>query len=229
MRILVVEDDARVADFLTRALRGEGHAPVSVSDGHEGLDLARTADFDLIVLDLVLPGMSGLEICQILRVSQINTPIIMLTALDGVEDVVRGLRMGADDYMTKPFDLDELLARIEAIARRANELSDVIESELSAGSVVLNLRSMTVTLDDEPVEMTAKEIAVLELLMNQPDRLFSRERILSNVWGMNIDPQTNVVDVYISKIRRKLTSKDGAPFIETVRGLGYRINQGLRS
>ena len=226
MRILVVEDDQRIADFLVRALKPEGYLPVCVGDGREALDLVDNADFDLILLDLMLPSMSGLEVCQVLRMRRINTPIIILTALDSPDDVVKGLRMGADDYMTKPFDLDELLARIEAVSRRAPTI-DQDSAVLKAGGVVLDLRAMTVMLDGELVEMTAKELAVLELLMSAPDRLFSRERILNNVWGMGMDPLTNVVDVYIGKLRKKLSTPETGSFIETVRGLGYRINQSL--
>lgn len=224
MRILIVEDDPRIADFLQRALKPEGHMPVSVGDGREALDLVEQGDFEMLLLDLMIPGISGLELCQILRMRRVELPIIMLTALDTSEDVVRGLRMGADDYITKPFDLDILLARIDAVARRSVELRQSSE-QLQAGSVVLDLRAMTVSLNDHPVEMTAKEMAVLELLMSDPERLFSRERILSNIWGMDMDPLTNVVDVYIGKLRKKLS--EDKPFIETVRGLGYRINQSL--
>ena len=138
--------------------------------------------------------------------------------------------MGADDYITKPFDLDELLARIEAVVRRGQNVLSASQV-LRAGGVELDLHAMSVSLDGQPVDFTAKELAVLELLMSDPDRLFSRERILNNIWGIDKDPMTNVVDVYISKLRKKLSSGDGTPFIETVRGLGYRINPslGLRS
>ncbi len=226
MRVLIVEDDARISDFLQRALKSEGHNTVAAADGHSGLELAENGDFNLILLDLMLPGLSGLEVCQALRMRRVDIPVIMLTALDTAEDTVRGLRMGADDYITKPFDLDELLARIEAVGRRTRSSNDV-DHVLRAGEVVFDLRSMAVTFRDEPVDCTAKELAVLELLMSDPERLLSRERILNNIWGVDKDPLTNVVDVYISKLRKKLSSPDGPPFIETVRGLGYRINQSL--
>lgn len=200
--------------------------PVCAPDGKEALDLVDRGDFDLILLDLMLPGLSGLEVCQALRMRRVEVPIIMLTALDTAEDVVRGLRMGADDYITKPFDLDELLARMQAVSRRVGRRVEASQV-LTAGDVVMDLRAMSVTLQGKPVDMTAKEIAVLELLMSDPERLFSRERILNNVWGVDMDPLTNVVDVYIGKLRKKLSSSKELPFIETVRGLGYRINQSL--
>ncbi|MEM9402032.1 MAG: response regulator transcription factor [Pseudomonadota bacterium] len=225
MRVLIVEDDSRIADFLQRALKSEGFQPVCVHDGKAALELIDNGDFELILLDLMLPGLSGLEVCQALRMRRVAVPIIMLTALDTAEDIVRGLRMGADDYITKPFDLDELLARMEAVVRRGQSVS--AESQvLRAGSVEFDLHAMSVTLKGVLVDFTAKELAVLELLMSDPDRLFSRERILNNIWGIDMDPMTNVVDVYISKLRKKL-SDDGTPFIETVRGLGYRINPSL--
>ncbi|MCP4979032.1 MAG: response regulator transcription factor [Gammaproteobacteria bacterium] len=222
MRILVVEDDDRIADFLIRALKSERHTCIRCADGKEGLELGRQADFELILLDIMLPNISGMEICQELRLRKIATPIIMLTAMDGVDDIITGLKMGADDYLTKPFVIDELLARIEAVARRriANN-SD--KPDLVVGDVVMNSQSMHVTAAGKTVELTAKELAVLELLMANPDRLFSRERILNNIWGMSVDPLTNVVDVYIGRLRKKL-GKDNTPFIETVRGMGYRIH-----
>nr|MDJ0917012.1 response regulator transcription factor [Woeseiaceae bacterium] len=195
-------------------------------DGKAALELVDNGDFELLLLDLMLPGLSGLEVCQALRMRRVEIPIIMLTALDTAEDIVRGLRMGADDYITKPFDLDELLARIEAVGRRGQSAPS--ESQvLRAGGVEFDLHAMSVTLNGRPVDFTAKELAVLELLMSDPDRLFSRERILNNIWGIDMDPMTNVVDVYVSKLRKKLSTGDGVPFIETVRGLGYRINPSL--
>ena len=223
MRTLLVEDDDCIADFLCRALRSEGHTCVRCGDGREGLQLAREGDFDLIVLDLVLPGIHGLHVCQELRMRGIRTPVIMLTALDSVEDVISGLRMGADDYVKKPFVIDELLARIEAVLRRGThqEQPDPI---VRVADVELNRLSMQVTVGGEPIELTAKELAVLELLISMPGQLFSRERILSNVWGVDRDPLTNVVDVYIGKLRRKIDIGREKSLIETVRGLGYRLN-----
>lgn len=223
MRILVIEDETRVADFLDRGLRAEGHFCVLARDGQEGLTLALEGDFDIIILDLMLPTIHGLEVCQRLRMEGRSTPVLMLTAIGGTQNVVRGLRMGADEYMTKPFEFEELLARIDALSRRGPALQKASQT-LTAGRVEFDRDALRVSVDDEPVSMTAKELAILELLMSHPDTLFSRERILNNVWGLQHDPQTNVVDVYIGRLRKKIDPETGTSMIETVRGLGYRIN-----
>jgi len=223
MRILIVEDESRIADFLQRGLRAEGHFCVACADGREGLTLALEGDFDLILLDLMLPGMHGHDVCQQLRMGQISTPLIILTAMDSIDDIVSGLRMGADDYMTKPFSFEELLARIDTVMRRSTK-RHVEDALLRIGDMEFNRESLRVTVDGEPVHMTAKELAILELLMSKPGTLFSRERILSNVWGLNMDPLTNIVDVYIGKLRKKIDPPEGESLIETVRGLGYRLN-----
>ena len=223
MRILIVEDESRIADFLDRGLRAEGHFCVTAGDGKEGLALALDGDFDLILLDLVLPGMHGHEVCQQLRMNKVNTPLMILTAMDSIEDVVAGLRLGADDYMTKPFSFEELLARIESVKRRSSTRSEE-DPCLRVGSVVFDRQALRVTVEEREIHMTAKELAILELLMSNPGKLFSRERIRSNVWGLNMDPLTNVVDVYIGKLRKKIDVDRGESLIETVRGLGYRLH-----
>lgn len=223
MRVLIVEDEPRVADFLDRGLRAEGHFCVVAGDGKEGLSLALNGDFDLILLDLVLPRMHGHEVCQQLRINKVSTPLVILTAMDSVEDVVAGLRLGADDYMTKPFSFEELLARVESVMRR-NSTRVHEDPCLRVGPVTFDRDALRVSVDDREVHMTAKELAILELLMSNPGKLFSRERILSNVWGLNMDPLTNVVDVYIGKLRKKIDPDDGESMIETVRGLGYRLH-----
>ena len=223
MRILIVEDEIRIADFLQRGLRAEGHFCVVANDGEAGLSLALDGDFDLILLDMMLPGMHGREVCQQLRMNKINTPLIILSAMDSLDDVIAGLRMGADDYMTKPFSFEELLARIETLMRRSTEIASE-EQTLAAGSLAFDRQSLRFTVGGEEIKMTAKELAIIELLMSNPGTLFSRERILSNVWGLNMDPLTNVVDVYIGKLRKKIDSDADQSFIETVRGLGYRLN-----
>jgi len=223
VRVLIVEDETRIADFLDRGLRAEGHFCVVAEDGQEGLELALKGDFDLILLDLVLPGMHGHEVCQQLRVNKISTPLMILTAMDSIEDVVAGLRLGADDYMTKPFSFEELLARIESVMRRSSS-RDQEDPCLRVGPVVFDRETLRVSVENQDVHMTAKELAILELLMSNPGKLFSRERILSNVWGLNMDPLTNVVDVYIGKLRKKIDTEGGESLIETVRGLGYRLH-----
>ena len=223
MRILIVEDETRIADFLDRGLRAEGHFCVIANDGESGLSLALDGDFELILLDLMLPGIHGHEVCQQLRMNKVNTPLIILSAMDSLEDVIAGLRMGADDYLTKPFSFEELLARIETIMRRNTEI-DGSEDVVRAGSLAFDRQSLRFSVDGEEMKMTAKELAIIELLMSNPGTLFSRERILSNVWGLNMDPLTNVVDVYIGKLRKKIDGDAEESMIETVRGLGYRLN-----
>lgn len=223
MRILIVEDEERIAGFLERGLRAEGHFCVVANDGESGLSLALEGDFDLLLLDLMLPGIHGHEVCQQLRMNKVNTPLIMLSAMDGIEDVIAGLRMGADDYLTKPFSFEELLARIETVMRRSTEIEKQ-DQVVKAGPLEFDRESLRISVDGEEMKMTAKELAIIELLMSNPGTLFSRERILSNVWGMNMDPLTNVVDVYIGKLRKKIDKDPENSVIETVRGLGYRLN-----
>ena len=223
MRILIVEDEERIADFLQRGLRAEGHFCVIANDGEAGLSLALDGDFDLLLLDMMLPGIHGRDVCQQLRMNKVNTPLIILSAMDSLDDVIAGLRMGADDYMTKPFSFEELLARIETVMRRSSEISNE-EMALSTGPLVFDRQSLRFSVDGNDIKMTAKELAIIELLMSNPGTLFSRERILSNVWGLNMDPLTNVVDVYIGKLRKKIDKDADHSMIETVRGLGYRLN-----
>ena len=222
MRILIVEDEERIADFLQRGLRAEGHFCVVANDGEAGLSLALEGDFDLLLLDMMLPGMHGRDVCQHLRMNQVNTPLIILSAMDSLSDVIAGLRMGADDYMTKPFSFEELLARIETVMRRNSEISTE-EQAMAAGRLAFDRQSLRFSVDGTEIKMTAKELAIIELLMSNPGTLFSRERILSNVWGLNMDPLTNVVDVYIGKLRKKIDGDNAESMIETVRGLGYRL------
>lgn len=223
MRVLIVEDEPRIADFLQRGLRSEGHFCVVATDGESGLSLAVDGDFDLLLLDLVLPRLHGHEVCQQLRMKGLKTPIIILTGMDSQHDIVEGLRMGADDYMTKPFSFEELLLRMEAVMRRSQDVTTQ-DPVLRIGRLAFDRQSLRFSVDGEDVRLTAKELAIIELLMSKPGTLFSRERILSNVWGMNMDPLTNVVDVYIGKLRKKIDQGSKESIIETVRGLGYRLN-----
>jgi len=223
MRILIVEDETRIADFLQRGLRAEGHFCLVANDGETGLSLAMEGDFDLILLDLMLPGIHGHEVCQHLRMEQVNTPLIILSAMDSLDDVITGLRMGADDYLTKPFSFEELLARIEAVMRRSSAISGQ-DQKLKAGPLLFDRKSLRFFADGTEIKLTAKELAIIELLMSNPGTLFSRERILNNVWGLDMDPLTNVVDVYIGKLRKKVDGGSDSSMIETVRGMGYRLN-----
>ena len=236
MNIILIEDDPRIADFLQRGLKAEGLQVQRAATGTEGLalvqDAARqTAPGDaptVVVLDLMLPGMNGLEICQILRAQGVPFPILMLTALSALEDRVAGLRMGADDYLCKPFEFEELLARLEALCRRAQGMT-ARSSQLQVADIVLDRDSMRASRGGEVLNLTARELALLELLMSAPGRLFSRERILSSVWGLNEDPLTNVVDVYIRRLRSKIDEGRDSPLIQTMRGLGYRLEAPAES
>jgi DNA-binding response OmpR family regulator len=243
MNIVLVEDDARIADFLQRGLRAEGWRVERAATGPEGLALARAAARDvaaaaegpgpptIVVLDLMLPGLNGLELCQTLRAEGVALPILMLTAMTTLDDRVAGLRMGADDYLCKPFEFEELLARLEALARRGRPLRARPSPQLVVADLVFDRERMRVMRAGRAIALTARELALLELLMSAPGRLFSRERILASVWGTNEDPLTNIVDVYIRRLRAKLDEGFEPPLIHTQRGLGYRLEDlrpGLR-
>jgi DNA-binding response OmpR family regulator len=231
MNIILIEDDPRIADFLQRGLRAEGLLVQRAATGPEGLSLvldavrqARAGQAStVVVLDLMLPGMNGMDICQTLRLQGVPFPILMLTALSTLEERVAGLRMGADDYLCKPFEFEELLARLEALGRRSHGLQSPRPAQLRVADMVLNRESMRAYRAGQGLNLTARELALLELLMSAPGRLFSRERILSSVWGLNEDPLTNVVDVYIRRLRSKVDEGRSTPLIQTMRGLGYRL------
>ena len=231
INILIVEDDVRVSDFLNRGLRAEGYRVQVASNGDDGLLMARelaqqtisNGEAGIILMDVMLPGMSGLDVCQSLRSTGVSLPILMLTAMGTLEDRITGLRLGADDYLAKPFAFEELLARIEALTRRAKQLKPSLPTKLVVADLVLDLDTMRVTRDGNLIPLTSKELAVLELLMSAPGRLYSRERILANVWGVNEDPLTNIVDVYIRRLRSKVDEGYSVSLIHTQRGLGYRL------
>lgn len=223
MNILLVEDEEPVASFIQRGLWSEGWTVTVAGDGETALTLTERESFDTIVLDLMLPGIGGHEVCRELRARNNPTPVLMLTALDKVEDRISGLRVGADDYLAKPFDFDELVVRIEALVRRANrfEVADEASHVLQNGALRFDQLSLEVTVAGERVDLSAKERDILKLLLDNPGRVYSRERILNAVWGVSQDPLTNIVDVYISRLRKKLGA--GGKAIETVRGAGYRL------
>ena len=223
MNVLLIEDEIRIADFIKRGLRSENWIVNHAPDGETGLKLAEQGGVDVIVLDIMLPGMSGHDVCRRLRARGNTTPILMLTALDSLDDRVRGLRLGADDYLAKPFDFDELLARIEALHRRATGFDENARPVLEWGPFRYDTETLEATCDGVAVELTAKERDIFRLLLANPGRVFSRERILNAVWGANEDPLTNVIDVYVARLRRKLGVAGGR--IETVRGVGYRLRR----
>lgn len=222
MRVLVIEDDAKVAHFVSRALAEEGHTADVAHDGAEGEKQARLGRYDLIVLDWMLPKMDGLSVLRSIRRGGVQTPVLMLTARDEVGERVLGLDAGADDYMTKPFALEEFLARVRAFRRRS--FSDM-PSVLSAGPIALDLARRAVVLKEGGVvELTNREFALLEHLCRNAGRAVSRTELLSHVWGTNFDPGTNVVDVYVRHLREKLGGLGGC--ITTVRGVGYMLHEG---
>ena len=220
MRILVVEDERGIAEFLSRALESEGFATTVATDGDEGERLALSGDFDLALLDVMLPRRGGFEVLRTIRAQRPELPVIMLTALGQKHDVIEGLNLGADDYITKPFDLDELLARVRAQLRRPAQRDP---TRLVVGDIALDLRTREVNRHGTAVRLTAREFELLVYLMRHPGQVLSREQILSAVWGYDFDPGTNVLSVYINYLRRKLTVEGEPPPIETVRSAGFRL------
>ncbi|MEW2073230.1 response regulator transcription factor [Streptomyces sp. NPDC012403] len=216
-RILIVEDEERIASFVEKGLRANGFTTTVVPDGETGYEYALTGGFDLVVLDIGLPGRDGFTVLRELRESRVTTPVIVLTARDSVRDTVAGLEGGADDWMTKPFRFEELLARVRLRLRTAARAPEV--TVLKAGSLSLDLRTRRARAGDRTVDLTAREFVLLELFLRHPGQVLSREQILSHVWGYDFDPGSNIVDVYVRALRKKL----GAEKVETVRGMGYRL------
>jgi DNA-binding response OmpR family regulator len=215
-RILIAEDEQRIVAFLERGLRSHGYATAAVTTGAEALAVARDEAFDLLVLDLGLPGMDGHVVLRGMRARGERMPVVILTARDEVQETVRGFEGGADDYLTKPFRFEELLVRIRARLRTDNRTDP---SELRVGDLRLDLRTRRVSVDGRSVELTAREFALLETLMRHPGQVLSRGQLLSQVWGYGFEPDSNVVEVYIRYLRAKI----GHRRIETVRGMGYRM------
>ena len=223
MKILVVEDDRKVAGFIQHGLKEAGHVVDVAPDGQEATMLAHVNDYDLILLDVNLPKKNGFEVAAELRREGRTTPILMLTSRDGVEDVVRGLDAGADDYLPKPFPFDELLARIRALGRRGT--GSRIEV-LRFGAFELDRLKHVATANGEKLDLTAKEFQLFELFMMHPDDVLRRTTLLEKVWDLHFDPETNLVDVHISNLRRKLLKHASNPRIETIRGVGFSFRQG---
>lgn len=219
MKILIVEDDDKVAAFLARGLKAEGYLTQVINNGRDVLEAVRQFEPDIIVLDRMLPQVDGLTLCQQLRSQQVNARILMLSALSEVEERVKGLRCGADDYLGKPFHFEELLARIESLAKRG--LNPVQSRQLQVADLLLDLDTMRVQRAGRDLLLTAKELAILELLMANSGKVYSRERILTNVWGLNEDPLTNIVDVYMARLRKKVDEHHPQKLLHTRRGLGY--------
>ncbi len=216
-RILIAEDEERVAAFVEKGLRANGYTTTTVGDGPSAVSLARDDDFDLLILDLGLPGLDGLSVLRSLRGQGHRLPVLILSARDDVADKVAGLELGADDYVTKPFRFEELLARVRVRLRDEGTQEQTV---LRVGGLSLDLRTRRATVDSRQVELSAREFAMLEVFLRHHDQVLSREQLLSHVWGYQHDPESNVVDVYVGYLRRKV----GRDRIATVRGMGYALH-----
>jgi len=219
MRVLVVEDDAKIGDFVTAGLRQAGFAVDRAADGDEGLQLAVTEPYDTIVVDVMLPKLDGLSLIEEMRRRKVNTPVLILSAKRTVDDRIKGLQKGGDDYLTKPFVFAELLARVQALIRRAS--GETEPTRLIVGDMTLDLLTREVTRADQRLELQPREFALLEYLMRNAGRVISKTMILEHVWDYHFDPQTNVVDVLVSRLRSKIDKDQSEKRIQTIRGVGY--------
>ena len=220
MRILVVEDNHRLSSSLKMNLAHEGYSVDAAYDGQEGQDLAELAPYDLIILDVLLPAKDGFEVCRDLRRRRIHTPILLLTARDSVDDRVQGLDCGADDYLVKPFAMRELLARLRALLRRQQPYQP---GRLEMGSLVVDPITHTVERAGQPIELTPKEFALLEFLLYHPNQVVTREMIEQHIWNYDFECESNVIDVYVRRLRRKIDDPFPVKLLTTVRGIGYRL------
>jgi DNA-binding response OmpR family regulator len=218
-RILIAEDERRIASFLERGLRSNGFVTATVADGEAAYSYARSGQFDLLILDIGLPRVDGFTVLRRLREASVDIPVVILTARDSVRDTVAGLESGADDYIAKPFAFEELLARVRLRLRGERTPESTM---LRVGDLTLDLRTRRTQVGERSVDLTAREFALAEVLFRHPDQVLSREQLLSAAWGFDFDPESNVVDVYVRYLRRKL----GAERIETVSGTGYRLRPG---
>ena len=218
-RILIIEDEVRITSFLEKGLGSNGFTTSVASTGADGLALAGTGEFDLVILDIGLPDIDGFTVLDELRKRDRGLPVIILTARDAIADTVHGLEGGADDYVTKPFRFEELLARIKARLREDRRPEPTV---LEVGGAKLDLKTRRISRGDATLELSAREFAVAELFFSHPGQVLTRERLLSNVWGYDYDPGSNIVDVYVGYLRKKI----GDDLIKTVRGMGYRLEEG---
>ena len=225
MHILVVEDDDRIGAFVRKGLSEEGHVVDLVADGDAALTRLLGGDYDVAVVDWMIPGPDGLSVVEQMRAAGVTTPALMLSAKRDVGDRVQALQRGADDFLTKPFSFAELAARVEALGRRNLQLQTAQAQRLAYGGVELDLRTRRVTRDGVPIELQPKELALLEYLLRRPERVVSRTMLLEHVWGYDFDPQTNVVDVLVSRLRKKIDRDFDHKLIHTLRGRGYMLRQ----
>jgi len=219
MKILVVEDDRETATYLTKGLNESGYTVDCANDGREGLFLASSGDYNAMVLDRMLPSMDGLSMLGALRAAEIRTPALILSALGSVDDRVKGLRAGGDDYLVKPFSFVELLARVEALGRRSDTI--VKETMLRVGDLAIDLMSRTASRRGKDIFLLPREFQLLEYLVRNEGRVVSRAMLLQHVWDLHFDPSTNIIDVYAGRVRRKVDGQQAYPLIHTVRGIGY--------
>ena len=221
MRVLVVEDDEKIASFVIKGLKQNGYAVDHADDGEQGLDLATAIDYDLVILDLMLPKLDGLSLLRRLRQEKIRTPVLILSARANVDDRVRGLQAGGDDYLTKPFAFSELLARVQALIRRASQTVD--QTQLSVADLSMNVITREVTRDGHRIELHPREYSLLEFLLRHAGRPVTKTMILEHIWDFHFDPQTNVVDVLIHRLRAKIDKNFPLKLIQTIRGVGYVV------
>jgi two-component system OmpR family response regulator len=219
MRVLVVEDDSKIASFIVNGLKQNGFAVDQTADGEQALTMASVVEYDAAVLDIMLPGRDGLSVVRRMREEKIRTPVLLLSALASVDDRVKGLQAGGDDYLTKPFAFAELLARVQALIRRASEASE--PTRLTVGDLSMDLLTREVTRAGRSIELQAREFSLLELLMRHARRPVTKTMILEHVWDYSFDPQTNVVDVLMHRLRAKVDQEPETKLIHTVRGVGY--------
>ncbi|TDE16809.1 response regulator transcription factor [Dyadobacter psychrotolerans] len=226
MKLLLIEDEPSVISLIQRSLSASGHEITVAMDGQSGLQMAEQHDFNLIILDLMIPVVNGMEVCRRIRQAGLSTPILMVTALGTTENIVSGLDAGADDYMTKPFKLAELEARIRTLTRRGKETEkEKNTNSLTMADLILDKDTKTVTRDSQPIELTATEFRLLEFLLSNQNRVLNRMEILENVWDINFNLGTNVVDVYVNYLRKKIDKKHKVKLIHTVFGMGYVMRQ----
>ena len=223
MRVLLVEDDTATAQGIEMMLRSEGYVCDTTDMGEDGLEIGKLYDYDIIILDLMLPDMDGYEVLRRLRAARVKTPILILSGLSGLDDKIKGLGVGADDYLTKPFDKRELVARIQAIVRRSKGHSD---SVISTGKLTVNLDTRTVEVEGQPLHLTGKEYGILELLSLRKGTTLTKEMFLNHLYGGMDEPELKIIDVFICKLRKKLAAAtDGKNYIETVWGRGYVLRE----
>jgi two-component system, OmpR family, response regulator len=227
MNLLVIEDDDKIGSFVTRGLQQEGHHVDWVKNGNDGLSRARTGAYDVVVVDRMLPGRDGMEVIRLLRADKVSTPILVLSARSSVDDRVAGLQIGADDYLTKPFSFAELAARVQALARRTSGPGgSSVATHLEFADLSLDLLKRRATRGSHTIDLQAKEFALLEYFMRNAERVLSKTMILDRVWEYAFDPQTNVVDVLVSRLRTKIDRGFDTKLIHTIRGVGYVLRSG---